>query len=337
MRKTSSICLGEQARGDVARIRKTIEAMRRTETHFAAHPGEMWYENIKSFEYLLSGDDLSPFERLRQETHHITGDPGRKLPRVSSGHIRPANLVYSLAHRMGLMDSRTERALHFRTWLRGTPTAMRLAKIVTEPKMLGGGEIPSSIIEEIPYNFETARFLVEITNIAELGFPLDTVGLKIMDIGSGWGGLAYFLRVIYPDSHITLVDLPETFIFSMSYLMLGDPEKTFYLAEDGICDPSKAVDADYAFFSPGVLERLPDQSIDLIINTGSMAEMSHEQVQYYIGQIKRVGRGTFYSFNEDRQSRNSQLVNLTEMLKKEFAIKYGRHTFSPFHSIVCKW
>jgi hypothetical protein len=60
-------------------------------------------------------------------------------------------------------------------------------------------------------------------------------------------------------------------------------------------------------------------------------------VQYYISQIKRIGRGAFYSFNEDRQDRNAELGNLTEILRREFSITYGQHTFAPFRSIACTW
>jgi len=328
----------ERVRAVVPRVRGVIEAMRSADTHFAAQPGGMWRENVQAFEYLLSGPDLSPFETLRRHTHHITGDPGRKLPRILSGRARVSSKLYELAHRLGLLDNRTVRARHFRTWLRTTTASRPLAGVVTEPPVLGGDEIVSSVIDGHRYNFETARFLVELVNIAEWGaVPFDRPGLRIMDLGSGWGGLAYFLRAVFPDSHITLLDLPETFIFSMPYLMLGDPDKTFYLADDGLGDPSAADDADYAFFSPGALERMPDRSFDLIINTGSMAEMSQDQVQYYISQIKRIGRGAFYSFNEDRQDRNAELENLTEILGREFSITYGRHTFAPFRSIACTW
>lgn len=334
----NSNSVAERARALVPRVRSVIAAMRSADTNFAAQPGEVWRKNVEAFEYLLSGPDLSPFETLRRHTHHITGDPGRKLPRILSGRASVCNKLYELALRLGFIDSRTERARHFRTWLRNTAASEALTGVVTEPPVLGGDEIVSSVVDGHRYNFETARFLVELVNIAEWGaVPFDRPGLRIMDLGSGWGGLAYFLRAVFPDSRITLLDLPETFIFSMPYLMLGDPGRTFCLPEDGLGEPSAATDSDYAFFSPGALERMPDRSFDLIINTGSMAEMSQNQVQYYISQIKRIGRGAFYSFNEDRLCTNAELGNLTEILRREFSITYGRHTFEPFRSIACTW
>lgn len=331
--------IDERARDVVPRVREAIAVMRNADTHFAARPSGMWRENVKAFDYLLEGADLSPFEKLRHHTHHITGDPGRKLPRILSGRPRVSNKLFELAHRMGLLDSRAERAMHFRTWLRATSASRPLLDVVREPPVLGGDEIASSVIDGRPYNFETARFLVELVNIAEWGaVPFDRSGLRIMDIGSGWGGLAYFLRAVFPDSHITLVDLPETFVFSIPYLMLTDPEKTFYIPEGrGLGDSSAAGRFDYAFFSPGALEQLPARSFDLVINTGSMAEMSEEQVLYYVSHIKRIGRGAFFSLNEDRQGRNRELGSLTAILKREFSAVQGRHTIASFESLACSW
>jgi putative sugar O-methyltransferase len=304
----------------------------------------MWDENLAAFRYLLDAEDFSPFETLRSHTHHITGDPGRKLHRVMTEDRSVVDRVIERmidgANRLGVLNNRDARAMHFRRWLRSASPPDLLLSAITEPPLLGGGDIPSSVIGGRPYNFETSRFLVTLLNLWEWGaVPFDKPGLLVADIGSGWGGLAYFVRKVLPDSHITLVDLPETFIFSMPYLMLADGDKTFYVPaeSDGLGDPCAAGRFDYSFYTPGALERFPDRTFDLVINTGSMAEMSEEQVSYYVTQIKRVGKGAFYSVNEDRQGRNQELTNLTEILERQFSTVRGRHSVAPFRSIGCTW
>lgn len=331
----------DQHRRDVIlHARAAIAHMRAIDTHFAAQPSRMWRENVDAFRYLLEGDDLSPFDTLRGHTHHITGEPGRKLHRVASGPPALVDRLVDRAVAIGLIDGRRARAIHFRRWLRAARPAPVLLEAVVEPAVLGGEAISSSVVDGRPYNFETSRFLATLVNLSEWGrVPLDREGLRVMDIGSGWGGLAYFARAVAPGSHVALIDLPETFIFSMPYLMFTDPERTFYVPSEreGIGDPSAIDRVDYAFYSPGILERFPDRSFDLIMNTGSMAEMSQEQVLYYIGQIKRIGRGAFYSLNEDRQGRNRELGSLTGILTREFTAVQGRHALAPFMALACSW
>lgn len=325
----------------VLRAREAIARMRNHEPeHFAGQPSQMWQEVVRTFRYLLEDDDLTPFDTLRAHTHHITGDPGRKLMRVVSGPPSLATRLIDRAAWLGVLGHRTASTQLFRNWLRKARPPRALLDAVVEPQLLGGADIPSAMIGGRPYNFETARFLVAMTNLAEWGaVPFDRPGLRVMDLGSGWGGLAYFLRRILSESHITLVDLPETFIFSMPYLMIADAQRTFYVPDrDGEPgDPSAAASYDYSFYSPGILERFPDRFFDLIINTGSMAEMSQEQVRYYVAQIKRIGKGAFYSVNEDRQSRNQELKSLTQLLDEEFSTTRGRHAISVFHSVACTW
>jgi putative sugar O-methyltransferase len=324
--------------------RQAIARMRAADTRPVTQASAMWQDNVDAFRYLLDGDDLTPFETLRQHTHHITADPGRKLDWFVYQH---SSVIRRLADRLegnlvervvARGDSRRARAHHFGRWLRAARLPSVVLDAVVEPPSLGGGEIPSSVVNGRPYNFETARFLFVIANVLDWGaLSLDRPGLRILDLGSGWGGLAYFLRRIFPSSHLTLVDLPETFIFSMPYLIFTDPDKTFYVPSDGIGNPAAAGTADYAFYSPAILERFADRTFDLIVNTGSMAEMTEAQVAYYIGQIKRIGKGAFYSLNEDRQSRNDELRNLTGMLEREFRIVPGRHWHSVFRSRACTW
>jgi putative sugar O-methyltransferase len=336
--------MDEGSRAVVCRVREAIARMRNADRHFAAQPDRMWSENLATFRYLLDSDDLSSFEALRGHTHHITGDPGRKLHWVRSERRsvvdRIVDRMIDGGNRLGVISNRRARAIHFRRWLRSANPPDLLLNAVIEPPFLGGSDIPSSVIGGRPYNFETSRFLVTLLNLWEWNaVPLNKPGLRVADIGSGWGGLAYFMRKVLPGSHITLVDLPETFIFSMPYLMLIDREKTFYVPNDsdGLGDPSAAGRFDYSFYTPGALERFPDRTFDLIINTGSMAEMSEEQVSYYLTQIKRVGKGAFYSLNEDRQGRNQELGNLTELLDRKFSIWQGRHSIDPFRAIGCTW
>src|SRR5437763_12714877 len=102
--------MDECSRAVVSRAREAIARMRNADSHFASQPDRMWRENVSTFRYLLDADDFSPFETLRHHTHHITGDPGRKLHRVMSERRsvvdRIVERIIDAANRCGVLNSR---------------------------------------------------------------------------------------------------------------------------------------------------------------------------------------------------------------------------------------
>ena len=46
----------------------------------------------------------------------------------------------------------------------------------------------------------------------------------VWEIGAGWGGFAYQFKTLFPDVTYVIVDLPELFLFSATYLMTLFPE-----------------------------------------------------------------------------------------------------------------
>jgi hypothetical protein len=344
-----SACLSLE---QIRRVRSAIAAMRKADTGLAAQPSAAWQENLSWFSYLMEGDDLKPFAELRLHARHITGDPFRPPPRMTSvSHepllcrnrsFHPLDLLADLAHSLGILPRRAARTLFFRRWLRRTPIPKPIWDACGELDILGGDRIEPFRIGGRNHNYESGRFLAEILNLVE-GGGLDWTkkGLRVMDIGSGWGGMALALRGLLADSHLALLDLPETFIFSIPYLLVARPDASFHIAGDAgvapLGDPAGFETHDFSFYPPGAIERFPDKSFDLLLNAGSMAEMSEPHVLYYVRQIKRVGRGVFYSFNEDRLSRNKELRSLTNILQSEFSTTRGRHEIEPFFSLLCRW
>ena len=307
-------------------------------------PSEMWQENIARFEYLLSGPDLEPFDEIRLHTHFITGNPSRYIQTVDNDRQEKATgYLDSLIDRItnAICSSRffreeTKRNLLFRKWLRGLDVPRRIIDAVSEPPVLGGEKLACTRIGTRSYNFDTSRFLVEIVNLYESNLlDFDEPGQKILDIGGGWGGLAYFLRKILPESHLTILDLPETMIFSIPYLKMVDKDKSFFVYGENGSINSAISSSDYSFVPPAVIDQIEDHTFDLIVNTGSMAEMTTEQVMEYIAHIRRIGKGLFYSFNEELQSRNESLESLFRILNEEFEVTQGNYRNSGFHPLIC--
>src|SRR3712207_8746167 len=78
------------------------------------------------------------------------------------------------------------------------------------------------------YNLDTLKFceaLIALQRGGVLGaLRADGPRRVVVEVGSGWGGFAYQLKTLCPQLTIVLVDLPELFLFSGTYLRTLFPE-----------------------------------------------------------------------------------------------------------------
>jgi SAM-dependent methyltransferase len=160
-------------------------------------------------------------------------------------------------------------------------------------------------------NHDTFVYLERIALLAETGKLWDLRAWRdrrprILEIGSGYGGLAYHIKKLIPQARYYCVDLPESLLFSSIYL------STLFEHEDNLLvtpDNLSALRAD----SPG-FTFLPNylfddccetclSSFDLIVNTLSMSEMTELQVRYYAHGINRLlaQDGVFFEQNQDNR------------------------------------
>jgi hypothetical protein len=112
-------------------------------------------------------------------------------------------------------------------------------------------------------------------------------GARVLEIGAGYGGLAWYLQQVCPEVHYTVVDIPESLVYSAIYL-------------SALCQPlSLRFLANYEF-----LELVySGEQFDLIINTLSMSEMREGQVRVYCQGLRRLlaDTGSFFEQNQDHR------------------------------------
>jgi len=126
----------------------------------------------------------------------------------------------------------------------------------------------------------------------------------IWEIGAGYGGLARILKYYIPNSCHILLDLPETLTYASYFIAYNFPDKKIaYLSDiiDRLDEFDRLiVEYDFILIPPWVSPHIPNSSVDLVIDTYSMSEMSKVYAKYYIKHIDRVLRrgGYFYSINK---------------------------------------
>ena len=104
---------------------------------------------------------------------------------------------------------------------------------------------------------------------------------RILEIGAGYGNLAYALTRILGPTDYTIIDLPESLVYSTCYLNVVLPGQAHHV----VVPAGQKAEA-----GPGLTylanhlldEFLPSLGqMDLAINVLSLSEMSPEQVDYY--------------------------------------------------------
>jgi hypothetical protein len=125
--------------------------------------------------------------------------------------------------------------------------------------------------------------------------------LNILEIGAGYGALAYYLKSIVPRANYLICDIPEALLFSSIYLAIARPEfqHTIY---DGTDESIFVRDnGGYTFIPNFMFDDLVRSGIriDMAINTNSFVEMSEKQVRHYAHGLKMMLRDTGILFEEN--------------------------------------
>ncbi len=258
-------------------------------------PSAYWTEELQALEYML---DASPLvvQRLRHHTHHITG--------------------------LRVYDYRTGRDEQRRQLARKLAELRRVGGedlVVPEARELGGFGFD---IDGALYNIDTLKFLEALIALDRGGvlgaLRRDGGRGRVLEIGSGWGGFAYQFKRLFPRVSYAIVDLPELFVFSATYLRTLFPDATVRFHTEGSARQAGTEDVDFEFIPVGALEAYRPERLDLVANMVSFQEMTTDQVRRYATHLHDIGARCLYSLNRDRSSYNHELSSVREILSEYF-------------------
>jgi hypothetical protein len=154
--------------------------------------------------------------------------------------------------------------------------------------------------------------------------------LVFVEIGAGYGSFALDARRVLPDCTYVIVDLPETILYSASYLSAHRPDLRAYVYAPGddITTVLKNVEEyDLAFipnYRASAIEALP--YIDIGFNAISFPEMAQETVEQYLGLIAPKLRRFFISVNY-RQPADIRHAGIDNLLSKRFQLFPTPHDY----------
>jgi putative sugar O-methyltransferase len=120
-----------------------------------------------------------------------------------------------------------------------------------------------------------------------------------VELGGGYGRLAWVLLVAHPGLRYILVDIPPALAIAEEYLTTVLPDRrTFrfrrFSSFDDVRDEFES--AEVAFLTPNQMSFIPSLQAVLFVNISSLHEMRRDQINHYFGEVERhVREGHFYT------------------------------------------
>ncbi len=137
----------------------------------------------------------------------------------------------------------------------------------------------------------------------------------VLELGGGYGAPArlWLNNRISPIENYIIVDIPQSLFFAEVFLRDQIGSDAVYYVENA--EPlSEQVRSKYRVILCPVsrLSALDPLPVDLVVNTGSLQEMSEEWVDYYMDWLDRLSARFFYSLNYAAQPVNylAESINL---------------------------
>ncbi len=255
-----------------------------------------WQEELSGFEYMLEAPP-SIIKNLRHHCYHISG-------------LHEYDYRAHHQHKKGKIEK----------WLRSLQAADKNNLLVPEHPALGGYGYD---IGGAKYNGDTLSFYECLLAMDKSGVLAGVRENKnrnlVMEIGAGWGGLAYQFKKLFPNTTYAIVDLPLTMIFSITYLKAVFPN-TKTLMIDGSRESVEKLNKtnlkeyDFIFIPHYVWKELKFARPDLIINRASFQEMKAVEVENYVRKSKEWGVPVIYSMNRDRSPHNPEMTSVSRIL-----------------------
>ncbi len=262
-----------------------------------ANPSLYWAEELENIDYMI---DASPLivRKLRHHAFHITG-------------LRPYDY----------RDKGDGRREHFQARLRALRQLGGDALLVPESPVGGGFgyEIDGAL-----YNVDTLKFY-EVLIGMQRGGVLSAIQAAdrpaVCEIGAGWGGFAYQFKTLFPRTTYVIVDFPELFLFSATYLGALFPRASVLFGGTSEA-PTLAAwrDADFVFVPHSVASLVSSLTLDLTVNMVSFQEMTDAQVRRYAGIVADAGCPFLYSFNRERSPYSTELVSVSQALSDRYRL-----------------
>jgi putative sugar O-methyltransferase len=139
--------------------------------------------------------------------------------------------------------------------------------------------------------------VLELTTVSE-ALPGALGRDTVIELGSGYGRLAWVFLEAFPEIRYVIVDIPPALAIAEEYLsrLFGDRNVFRFRHFDRYEEVAEALEqSQIAFLTPNQLDLIPPLEARLFLNVSSLHEMRPDQIEHYLGCVAVHCRGYFYS------------------------------------------
>lgn len=167
-----------------------------------------------------------------------------------------------------------------------------------------------------------AYYLYNIMN-----YFLDTKKINtVLEIGAGNGNFASLMYHSFKP-HIIIVDLPETLCLSIPFITDLFPDAKILMPHESESYDQESYD--FIFLTPDQIEKIKENSIDLIVNISSFQEMTREQIKIYFNLIQKCCKNKGYFLTKNRVEK---IPGSPDIFQKETHEPVNRFSEYPWNS-----
>ena len=267
----------------------------------------------------LLRQEYDVINNLRLFSQVFTGYSLAEMKRAE-GLQPPDRVPPDLDERMKQASRRMDEWI-IRYWMlsRYVPDAPR----ISQPRRFGeaGWIVDGHIVNHDTYLYMERIALLRVSGLlGRLEAHAADRSPLILEIGGGFGGLAFHLKNLVPRLRYIIIDLPESLVFSAIYLSTCFPDQHNVIATSPELIAKDLALPGFTFVPNHFSHRLEEAGIrvDLAINTLSMSEMPAVQVRAYCALIRDslAPGGAFFEQNQD--NRHLGLFNAEDIVAEFF-------------------
>ncbi len=130
----------------------------------------------------------------------------------------------------------------------------------------------------------------------------------VVEIGGGYGGMAYYLLRDRPRTTYVDFDVPESCALTAYYILKTFPDLKVLLYGEAAATSDAISRANVVLLPLVELASMPGGSADLVFSSHAMSDLSTVAMESYMGEIARVSRGYFLYIGNSPSGRTISML-----------------------------